>query len=520
VAALLMLLIAFAIRVWTLDLRSLWFDEAMEYWVATAPLTDLWLSVRSGIQDPPLYSLLLHAWRTFGEHEFQLRYLSVAASSLSIALAMQLGQRTLTPAAGLFMGAILALMPADIRYAQEVGQYALMGSLLMGATLTLPTFRERTHEHRPWSWLWWAVAATYSYYGAIFTCVIPLGLRFLQGVLTRQWRVALQVGTMAVGYLLLITPLVLFFLPYQLRRGPTVNALQGTLFPLATELSLFLRSTQDLLLFPFTGWPWTPWPRLIPTLLLLVLFGCAIALAVVQPAIRQRWADLGVTLFLYYLASRFQLFPYGFRYGLILVPLILLLLGAGLAGVQQFLGRGSRGRIVAGVLCASLLVIEVAALPHPTIRAALAPHLLSSPWPETEDLRPLVATWQRQRQPDHWTYVYYGASPGFRYYLRQLGVEQASIPATWYLDCWRSMTPAYCQIDGLSFGLGLRSLSATEKVQQLAGLPVDQPGGWLVFSHVVADDQTLLTQEMQNQYARVETFQAPGATLYFYQKEQ
>ena len=90
---LLILLAAFALRTWELGSRSLWFDEGMEYWVATAPPVELPTSVQRGIQDPPLYSLLLHFWMRVSHSEYHLRFLSVFASLLSLSGLIWIGRQ-------------------------------------------------------------------------------------------------------------------------------------------------------------------------------------------------------------------------------------------------------------------------------------------------------------------------------------------------------------------------------------------------------------------------------------------
>jgi hypothetical protein len=58
--SLVIILLGFALRAAALGERALWFDEAMEYWVASAPPAAIPATVKAALQDPPLYSLLLH----------------------------------------------------------------------------------------------------------------------------------------------------------------------------------------------------------------------------------------------------------------------------------------------------------------------------------------------------------------------------------------------------------------------------------------------------------------------------
>lgn len=83
-AVLAAVLLAFALRVTTLAERALWFDEAMEYWVASSNLPTLQPSVGDTLQDSPLYSLLLHLWLAGTHHEFWLRFLSTILSMVGM----------------------------------------------------------------------------------------------------------------------------------------------------------------------------------------------------------------------------------------------------------------------------------------------------------------------------------------------------------------------------------------------------------------------------------------------------
>src|SRR5512145_2550326 len=84
-AALGILTLALALRLWDIRARALWFDEASEYWIATAPFSRLIESARTGTGDPPLYTFLLHVWMQVGSSELWLRLLSTLASVAGVA---------------------------------------------------------------------------------------------------------------------------------------------------------------------------------------------------------------------------------------------------------------------------------------------------------------------------------------------------------------------------------------------------------------------------------------------------
>lgn len=124
------LLIAFALRVYRLDAQSIWWDEGHSIQMASAPLAQI--STLPGMDvHPPGYFALLHQWMVVtGRSEFALRYLSVAFSLLTVALLMRFGRmltgrrsrpRALTT---LLVGGMAALSPLYVAYAQEVRMYA------------------------------------------------------------------------------------------------------------------------------------------------------------------------------------------------------------------------------------------------------------------------------------------------------------------------------------------------------------------------------------------------------------
>jgi hypothetical protein len=174
------LLLVLALRVWDLGARSLWFDEASEYWVATAPLTQISHFVSVGSGDPPLYSFLLHFWMKLGTGEIWLRSLALFASVAGVIGVMVLGRRVGGFPTAVAAGLLAAVNPPDIRYAQEVGQYALMLGTLAWSLVAL----HGLWNNGGWKWvLAWALTAflaSTAYYAAAFTVGVPLGCALVE----------------------------------------------------------------------------------------------------------------------------------------------------------------------------------------------------------------------------------------------------------------------------------------------------------------------------------------------------
>jgi hypothetical protein len=125
----LIVLIAFAVRVYRLDAQSIWWDEGHSIQMASAPLAQIPTLPGMDVH-PPGYFALLHVWMALtGDSEFGLRYLSLVFSSLTVALLMRYGRELsgLRPpcwATMLGVGGLAALSPLYVAYAQEVRMYA------------------------------------------------------------------------------------------------------------------------------------------------------------------------------------------------------------------------------------------------------------------------------------------------------------------------------------------------------------------------------------------------------------
>ncbi|HEY6041297.1 MAG TPA: glycosyltransferase family 39 protein, partial [Anaerolineae bacterium] len=84
------LVVAFGMRVYRLDAQSLWNDEGTSIALAALNVNAIAGGAARDIH-PPLYYLLLHCWMPFaGLSEFGVRFLSVLAGTLVVALTYRL----------------------------------------------------------------------------------------------------------------------------------------------------------------------------------------------------------------------------------------------------------------------------------------------------------------------------------------------------------------------------------------------------------------------------------------------
>ena len=90
-AILLLLLCAFALRLYRLDFQDIWWDEGRNIDVASRSLAVIATAKEMDIH-PPLYFYTLHLWMLgAGRSEFAVRFLSVFFSLLTIPLFYRFG---------------------------------------------------------------------------------------------------------------------------------------------------------------------------------------------------------------------------------------------------------------------------------------------------------------------------------------------------------------------------------------------------------------------------------------------
>jgi mannosyltransferase len=196
----LILLLAFALRIWAIDAQGIWGDEAFSIFTAGQPVS----YVVSGGADlhPPLYHLLLHLWMVVaGLSPLALRFVSAWWSLLIVAAGYRICILSLSEdgtrrsALAILSAFLLAISPFQIYYAQETRMYAQAAALCALSLLffirrqtgslelpALPRTREEAHPPSTQSgsspqsgerralgaWFVATLLAIYSHYFAFF----------------------------------------------------------------------------------------------------------------------------------------------------------------------------------------------------------------------------------------------------------------------------------------------------------------------------------------------------------------
>ena len=205
---LLVVLLAFGLRLYVIDRQDIWGDEAVSIWRSSRSLPEL---LTGDVEaHPPLYSLLLHPWiRLAGLSPLALRFLSAFMGTLLVPVIYVLG-RLAFPHPGergwgtADLAALLAAVsPVLAYYSQETRMYSLV--TLLAAASVYWTMRAWVRPNALLPYFLTTVAAIYTHYYA-FSILLVQNLVILPALLVRRrWSAAgrwLAVqGAIALAYL-------------------------------------------------------------------------------------------------------------------------------------------------------------------------------------------------------------------------------------------------------------------------------------------------------------------------------
>lgn len=131
-----MTLLSFALHLYHIEAKSLWWDESLSLYRAQQDLVTVlrnridFPGIYTTDQHPPLYFVLLHVLiRLAGERDLVLRLPSAAFGTLLVPLLYALGKRLRHARVGLLAALLGALSPFYLWYAQEARMYTMVAAL-------------------------------------------------------------------------------------------------------------------------------------------------------------------------------------------------------------------------------------------------------------------------------------------------------------------------------------------------------------------------------------------------------
>lgn len=329
-ALFLILGVALVLRVHEALRAPLWYDELYSLVAANRPFADMLQIARSDVH-PPLHSILTWLWRVFGNSDLAVRSLSIVCGLGGLAAAYALTQAMFGRTAARITTLLLALHPWHIYVSQEARSYALLWLALTLSSLGAWRWHESGRPRDGVLFVLASAVALWTHYIA----GLVLAVQFVWGIMAlarepRRWLHWLGLHTV-VG--LLFAP-QLPTLWAQFHRIETDHWMQRPDLPALIDLARRLA---------FGG-----------TLFVPVVF--ALALAPLLRATQRRaaifaWAVGPVTVVVcWYLGTRgVRLF--GVKYVLFTLPLVMALVGAGVARLP--------GRATATVVGALLAIAAI-----------------------------------------------------------------------------------------------------------------------------------------------------------------
>lgn len=326
--AVVLLLGAWAARVHRLGAQSFWNDEGNSARLSERSLRLILAGTASDVH-PPLYYLILRGWReAAGASEFGLRVVSAYCGLALTALTLRLGRRY-GPAVALVAGLGVTVNPALIYYSQEARMYMLLALLTLAATALWQVWLAR----RTWGWgaAYAACLAAGLYTHYFFPIVIAWHVAWL--LLTRRERAAIWAWSGFVGLAGLL------YAPWLHVALGSLGGNRGAPQPWAA----FLADLGRFALFgptlePAPGWTvWLVWLGAVLILAWRRRTATYAALAVVAPVVALLVVRATDAAF--------------YKFALMIIPWVWLLLAAGGAALAQAMPRGwGRNLVVLGLL--------------------------------------------------------------------------------------------------------------------------------------------------------------------------
>lgn len=217
IALLAIVLLGFGLRAYRLDFQSLWSDEGISLQRAQMTLPDMLAAMP--VEHMPGYFALLNGWvRVAGESDYALRFLSLWASVLAVALLYRLA-RVLGAGpearSGLAapVGAVAALWLATSAFQLWYAQEARMYSWLLATALVSALALWQLVVLRGNGWLWgaiYAVATAWCVYLHLYGALVPIA----QAIFAIGWSIATRDGRGFMRWLAAATAALLLFAPW------------------------------------------------------------------------------------------------------------------------------------------------------------------------------------------------------------------------------------------------------------------------------------------------------------------
>jgi uncharacterized membrane protein len=416
VAALCLLTIGAALRLYHLGNRSLWFDEALTANTSRSTMTHMIEATRSRGSAPVVHPYILYLVEKLERNAVAVRAPSVLASVLSILLMLGMVRANVSRNAALFAAAILAVSASEIRYAQEVREYSfavLFATILIYCLLRWEAVGSQSRQ--PVLLYAALFLVPLVQYGLVLFAAAVLSTIALRLFFTRETRFSLSHLVIASSFLG-VGGLLSFVLTlrYQFQPGKGQWYLASNYFDAKTTslLRFIAENSKGLLSFFMPG-------QVIALCFVIaaVIFCVARALnRKVDPIMLVVFASIGITL----LASLTKLYPYGgIRQCLFLAPGLTLFAGVVLDDMLHRVRIRWEPIVTVGFLAVILL-------------SGYRGMLKQWPYGEYEDTQSILRKLDRLSVPNDEVWVNHDAVEAVDFYLQ--GKDPRFVYGTFHKD--------------------------------------------------------------------------------------
>jgi len=172
---LLVVLLAFCVRLTGLETKSLWQDEIFTAAIAS---TDNSISevasiplYNTALPAPPLYFLITHFFLHIGDNDFLLRFPALFFGVLGVSATYALGARLFGKSEGLVGAFLLCMSSLHVRYSQDARFYSLLAFLALLSVYFL--YRTLSDNRRIW-WIGFVACTVLNIYNHLFGLLVLL----------------------------------------------------------------------------------------------------------------------------------------------------------------------------------------------------------------------------------------------------------------------------------------------------------------------------------------------------------
>lgn len=185
----LILSLAFALRLFHLSVKEMWYDEAFAVLYAEKDLASIVRGTVTPVEGaaadihPLLYYFFLHGWMEIGQGPFLIRFPSVVFGLVSICVVYRVAKELFDAQVGQLAAMLAAISPFHIWYSQEARMYSLL-CLLSLLSIYLFAKAGKSNEWKHWIGFGLFTGVALYVHNLAFLIVVALDLVVL---LRRQW---------------------------------------------------------------------------------------------------------------------------------------------------------------------------------------------------------------------------------------------------------------------------------------------------------------------------------------------